>query len=204
MAGMKMPLDANTIASDEALLARYGAGDAQAARLLTQRLVPLLLSYATRMTGDRAEAEDLTQEAMLRIWRAAPRWRAGEAKVSTWAYRVMANLLTDRFRAKQRQGGGPTRLEDAPDPIDEAPSAEAGLIAADRIARLDRALSMLPPRQREALILRHIEGLSNPEIAQILETGVEAVESLTARGRRALAAILQDQREEIGFEGEMS
>ena len=67
---------------------------------------------------------------------------------------------------------------------------------------LDRALALLPERQREAVILRHIEGLSNPEIAEIMGIGVEAVESLTSRGKRGLAAALVGQKADLGFEGE--
>ena len=70
------------------------------------------------------------------------------------------------------------------------------------MAALDAALASLPERQRQAVILRHLEGLSNPEIATILEIGVEAVESLTARGKRALAAALAGQRAELGYEDE--
>lgn len=82
---------------------------------------------------------------------------------------------------------------------DGALDAEAGLIAADRVAALDAALASLPDRQRQAVILRHIEGLTNPEIADVLGVGVEAVESLTARGKRGLAAALQGQRAALGF-----
>lgn len=67
--------------------------------------------------------------------------------------------------------------------------ALTGLIEADRMAALQTALNNLPDRQRQAVVLRHIEGLTNPEIGQIMEIGVEAVESLTARGKRALATI---------------
>ena len=74
------------------------------------------------------------------------------------------------------------------------------MIEADRMAALDAALASLPDRQREAVVLRHIEGMSNPEIAEILQIGVEAVESLTARGKRALAAILSGQRAALGYE----
>jgi RNA polymerase sigma-70 factor (ECF subfamily) len=70
---------------------------------------------------------------------------------------------------------------------------------AERLAALDAALADLPGRQRQAVVLRHIEGLSNPEIADILEIGVEAVESLTARGKRALTAALAGRREELGY-----
>ena len=67
-------------------------------------------------------------------------------------------------------------------------------------ATLDAALSALPARQRQAVVMRHIEGFSNPEIAEIMDIGVEAVESLTARGKRALKNALYGKREELGFE----
>ncbi len=90
--------------------------------------------------------------------------------------------------------------DDLPDAVDDTPDAAAQMLALARVTALDLALAALPDRQREAVVLRHIEGLSNPEIAEILGVGVEAVESLTARGKRALAAALRDQRESLGFE----
>jgi RNA polymerase sigma-70 factor (ECF subfamily) len=69
----------------------------------------------------------------------------------------------------------------------------------ERATALDTALESLPDRQRQAVVLRHIEGLSNPDIAEILEISTEAVESLTARGKRSLAALLAPQREELGY-----
>lgn len=193
-----MPRDRIDALSDEALLAFYAGGDAAAARELTARLVPRALGYAGRLLGDRAEAEDVAQEAMLRLWRAAPGWRAGEAQVSTWLYRVVTNLCTDRLRRRQRRG--PVGLDaDAPEVADGAAGPEDGLIEADRMAALDRALAALPERQRQALVLRHIEGLSNPEIAAVMDIGVEAVESLTARAKRALAALLAGQRGALGY-----
>lgn len=189
-----MALDALTEVSDEALLILYGNGDRQAAQSLTLRLGPLAFRVAYRMLGDRAEAEDLAQEAMLRLWRIAPDWRTGEAKVSTWLYRVVTNLATDRLR--RRRGIG---LDEAPEVADESASALDRMIAEDRLAALQGALDQLPARQRQAVVLRHIEGLSNPEIAAAMEIGVEAVESLTARGKRALAALLSGRREELGY-----
>ena len=187
-------------APDEALLARYAAGDPAAARALTLRLVPRALGYAARMLGDRAEAEDVAQEAMLRLWRVAPDWRQGEAQVSTWLYRVVTNLVTDRQRARHRRAATP--LDDAPEVADGGRGAVAGMIEADRMAALDAALAQLPDRQRQAVVLRHLEGLSNPEIAAIMEIGTEAVESLTARGKRSLAAILSGQKAALGYEDE--
>lgn len=192
-----MPRDTVTPLSDDALLVLYANGDREAARELTGRLAPRVLGYATRLLGDRAEAEDVAQEAMLRLWKIAPEWRQGEAQVSTWLYRVASNLATDRLRHRQRRRATP--LEDAPETADEQPGALQGMIEADRMAALNAALAALPERQRQAVVLRHIEGLSNPEIAEILSIGVEAVESLTARGKRALAAALSGRREELGY-----
>lgn len=184
--------------SDEALLVLYANGDPEAARLLAQRLLPRILGYAGRLLADRAEAEDVAQEAMLRLWKVAPDWRQGEARISTWAYRVVTNLCTDRLRARQRRRT--EALDSVAEPEDGAASVVAGMIEADRMAALNAALSGLPDRQREAVVLRHIEGLTNPEIAEIMQIGVEAVESLTARGKRALTAALSGQREALGYE----
>ena len=178
---MEMALDAMNEASDEALLVLYANGDPGAARALTLRLTPVVYRLARRMLGDAAEAEDVAQEAMLKLWRIAPDWRQGEAKVSTWLYRVARNLVTDRLR--RRRGVG---LDEIAEPFDDAPGAEARIVAEDRAKALDEALAHLPERQREAVVLRHLEGLANPEIAEILEVSVEAVESLVARGKRAL------------------
>lgn len=190
-----MPFDAQNDTSDDALLIAFGNGDRLAARVLTDRHAPRVIGYAARLLKDRAEAEDVAQDAMMRLWKIAPEWRTGEAKVTTWLYRVVTNLCTDRLRKKRGTG-----LDEIAEPEDGKPSQDAVLMQKQRVAALDAALDTLPDRQREAVVLRHIEGLSNPEIAQVLEIGVEAVESLTARGKRALAKALADQRETLGFE----
>jgi RNA polymerase sigma-70 factor (ECF subfamily) len=195
---MDMPRDTLDEVSDETLLVLYANGDPSAARLLTTRLSPRVLGYATRLLADRAEAEDVTQEAMMRLWRIAPQWRAGEAQISTWLYRVVTNLCTDLKRARRRRPG--VALDDAPEVAGATESAVSTLMQADRMTALQAALDQLPERQRQAVVLRHIEGLANPEIAQIMDLGVEAVESLTARGKRALAAILAGRKAELGYE----
>lgn len=191
---MSMAFDASSQASDEVLLVLYGNGDRAAARVLATRFTPLALRVAARMLGDGAEAEDVAQEAMLRLWRIAPQWRQGEARVSTWLYRVVANLCTDRLR--RRRGVG---LDEIAEPEDGVPGVVERMIETDRAVALQTALSALPERQRQAVVLRHLEGLTNPEIAAVMEIGVEAVESLTARGKRALAELLAGQREELGY-----
>lgn len=193
-----MPRDMADPLSDEALLALYARGDPGAARLLTERHLGRVLGYATRLLGDRAEAEDVAQETMLRLWRMAPDWQADRAQLSSWLYRVVTNLCTDRRRKARRNRT--EALDPDNEPADPTPGTEARLMVRARMDALQAALDDLPERQREAVVLRHIEGLSNPEIAGILGLGVEAVESLTARGKRALALALQGRKAALGFE----
>jgi RNA polymerase sigma factor (sigma-70 family) len=196
---MTMAFDAHGETSDEVLMVLYANGDRHAALALSQRITPRVMAYASRLlSGDRAEGEDVAQETMLRLWRVAPEWRQGETKVTTWAYRVATNLCIDRQRARGRKRQ--LALDDAPEVADGAQGAEDRLQEAGRMAALEAALAELPDRQRQAVVLRHLEGMTNPEIAAIMEIGVEAVESLTARGKRALSAILSGRKAELGYE----
>jgi RNA polymerase sigma-70 factor (ECF subfamily) len=189
-----MPLDAMNDVPDDVLLMRYAAGEERAAHALTLRLTPVVMAHAHRLLGDRAEAEDVAQEAMLRLWRIAPDWRMGEAKVTTWLYRVVANLCLDRLRRPRA-----VALDAIDEPQDASAGVEADMQQDQRQRALRGALIRLPDRQRQAVVLRHIEGLANPEIAEIMGIGVEAVESLTARGRKALSAALAGRRAELGY-----
>ena len=192
-----MPLDNDPDTDDADLLARYARGDGAAAQLLTARLTPRVFGQALRMLGEGAEAEDVAQEAMLRLWRIAPEWRHGEAQVTTWLYRVVANLCTDRLRKRKRAA---VPLEDVSEPADPTPSVDAKIQTRARHDALRAALAALPERQRIAVMMRHFDEASNPEIAVALGISVEAVESLTARGKRALAATLKGQVAALGFE----
>lgn len=175
--------------TEAALLARAGRGDGAAAAALLDRLGPRLLAFVRRMTGgDRALAEDIVQEAFMRLWSRAATWNAeGAAQMSTWLGRVAANLAIDaRRRAARTQA-----LPEGWDAADGAPGVEARMIAAEDLSALDRALTALPERQRQAVVLRHIEGYSNPDIAAMMGCGVDAVESLTARGKRRLTELMR-------------
>lgn len=189
-----MPYDQQEDIPDEALLVLYANGDGGAARTLTLRLTPRVYAHAYRMLGNQADAEDVAQEALIRLWKIAPDWRQGEAKVTTWLYRVVANLATDRLRKARG-----VALDAIAEPEDDAKSAAETMQDRARQDALQAALATLPDRQREAVVLRHIEGLTNPEIAGIMDISVEAVESLTARGKRALAKALAGQREALGY-----
>ena len=180
--------------TDNVLLIAFANGDRQAAQQLTERLLPKIYAHAYHRLGNIADAEDVTQEAFLKLWKFAPKWKQDRAQVSTWLYRVVSNLCKDRYR---RASLG--NLGNAQDPIDGTQSAPDKIDEQYRQKALYDAMSMLQENQRLAVQLRHIDELTNPQIAEIMGLSVEAVESLTARGKRKLIEILQTHKPELGY-----
>jgi RNA polymerase sigma factor (sigma-70 family) len=170
---------------DADLLARISEQDPSAVRTLVSRKLPRLLALATRMLGDRMEAEDVAQEAFVRVWKQAPRWKEGEARFDTWLHRVALNLCYDRLRKNHEDP-----LADVPDQIDPNHLPDAQLEARDRNEQVRQALAGLPARQREALVLNYYQELSNIDAAALMGISVDALESLLARARRNLRTLL--------------
>ena len=179
---------------DNVLLVAFAKGDRSAAQQLTERLMPKIYSHAYYRLGNIADAEDVTQEAFLRLWKIAPNWKYDKAQVSTWLYRVVYNLCKDRYRRATLEN-----LSSAQEVTDGIQSPTDNIEAQYRQKALYDAMSILPENQRLAIQLRHIDELSNPEIAEIMELSIEAVESLTARGKRKLIEILQTQKSKLGY-----
>lgn len=171
--------------ADDALMARIATGDAQAFSELVDTRLERVLAVARRMLGNDADAEDVAQEAMLRLWRQADRWDGGRAQISTWLYRVAVNLCIDRMRAQREDATA--AVPDTPVPAGRLQSLEED----DLRDAMDAALQELPERQRQVLVLFHYEDLSMAAVAEMMEISVEAVESLLARGRRALRQRLE-------------
>ncbi|MDX2275353.1 MAG: RNA polymerase sigma factor [Hyphomonadaceae bacterium] len=184
---------------DAELIRRVGAGDGRAAQQFVHRHAERLVRLARRMLNDSAEAEDVAQEVFLRVWKEAPRWTPGQAKFQTWMHRVALNLCYDRLRRRRESPDAEAGLN-VPDP---APSAGDAWLAQQRAARVREALSYLPERQRAAIALCHFEEASNIEAAAALEVSVEALESLLARGRRALRESLKDIAGDLGDLGDV-
>jgi len=172
--------------SDEALMLRAGAGDRAACQLLVERHLRRVVAFAHRTLGNRSDAEDTAQDVFLRVWSAAPRWRRGSARFSTWLYRVAKNACLDRM-AKKRE----IISEELPELADPRPEPSADIHTAEVARHVTAALARLPETQRMAVILCHYQGLRNIEAAEVLGVSVEALESLLARGRRALRAQLR-------------
>jgi RNA polymerase sigma-70 factor (ECF subfamily) len=169
------------------LVVRVGRGDPAAAQALVARKLPRITALAARMLGDGGEAEDVAQEAFLRAWRQAPRWKEGAARFDTWLHRVALNLCYDRLRRRRE-----LPMADPPEQADPGFAPDRGLLAADVSRRVAEALQALPERQREAIVLCHYQELGNIDASEIMGVSVEALESLLARGRRGLRAALAD------------
>jgi RNA polymerase sigma-70 factor, ECF subfamily len=170
--------------SDEALMARVARGDERAFRLLAQRQLPAMLGLARRILGNATDAEDVAQEAMLRVWIHAPRWQP-LALVRTWLTRVVANLCLDRRRRAPW-----VALDVAGDIADPAPGAGELAEHNERERLLKAAIADLPARQRTAIMLTYGEGMSNAQVADILDTSVSAIETLLVRGKQNLRRAL--------------
>lgn len=177
---------------DAELMGAVAAGDRQAYAVLVGRYLDSALRIAERMTGRRADAEDAVQDAFLKLWRKAHRFDANKARFRSWFYRIVANAAIDRHR-KWRHAALPHDFE----AVDPASGAEQRAADADRGRVLRQALATLPDRQRLAVTLCYLEGLSNVEAAAVLGIGVKAIESLLVRARRSLGRALGDRKEDL-------
>jgi RNA polymerase sigma-70 factor (ECF subfamily) len=179
---------------DFPLLDAAGRGDRDAFESLVKRYQGPLLNFTARYLGDRSTAEDITQEVLLRVYRAAPRFEA-RTKVSTWVFRIAYNLVLTEMGRRSRQRNlfetlCRSREEGAQDPFTD-PSERLELEDA-----VVSALGRLPGNQRAALLLRVNEEMTYLEIGEVLGVGVPSVESLLFRARRNLRESLGRRRKQ--------
>lgn len=146
-----------------------------------ERRLPSVHRLAFRLLGDAHEAEDVAQEAFLKLWSHAPDWQPGRARLSTWLHRVASNACYDRLRKRR-----PDLPGEMLDPRDERPGAQAELERAQRWDALQAAMMELAPRERTALSLCYDEALPQREAAAVMEMTEKAYESLLVRARRKL------------------
>lgn len=164
---------------------RVQQGDELAFRELMNRHIHGLHAYAFRMCQSIEVAEEITQEAFLRVWTRAKTWRPNKVQFSTWLYQITRNLCIDLFRRQKAQFVEDVDLSQIPD--SSARKDEVLVIA------LQQAVQKLPERQRTAFLLCQVQGWSQIEAANLLDTTPDAVESLLSRARKALRKTLSDR-----------
>ncbi|WP_456618000.1 RNA polymerase sigma factor [Bradyrhizobium sp. P5_C12] len=177
---------------DSELLDRLAAGDEVAFRMLVERHIDRAYAIALRIVGNAADAEDVVQDTMLKIWSHRGRWQHGRAKFSTWLYRVISNRCIDLRRKPRTEN-----VETVPEVADGQPGAVELIERNELNGMLELAMQRLPEQQRIAVILSYHESMSNGEIAQVMDTTVAAVESLLKRGRQQLRQLLRKHERDI-------
>jgi len=176
---------------DVRLMLAFRDGDDAAFDTLFQRWAGPLLRYLERMLRDTAAAEELVQEAFLRVYRARERYQP-DARFSTWLYRIGTNLaLNELRRPRRRDPHDSVDAEGAPALVSATPPSDEVADARRRGDAVARALEALPERQRAALLQSAVEGRSYAEIAEALDVTEKAVKALVHRARSNLAAALE-------------
>ena len=184
---------------DFELMARIGNGDHAAFRQLVERHQNTVIGTVAKMLGNPSDAEDISQQVFLRIWRNARRYRP-EARFTTYLFTITRNLVFNETRrrgrkkevsADEREENSQRQIEDSPD---HRPDTE--LIQAELQAAVDAAIAALPESQRMAVVMRRYEQLPYEEIAAVLGLSVSAVKSLLFRARSALRDSLSEYLDE--------
>jgi RNA polymerase sigma-70 factor, ECF subfamily len=179
---------AELVDGDAELLQAIAGGDRSAFDRLSRRHLDRAYGVALRMTGSRADAQDVVQDVFLRLWQRPDAWRPGQAQFSTWLYRVVVNRCLD---LKRRPKG--TDLDSVEEPQDPDANAEDSLLDAERSRALDSAVNQLPERQKAAIVLTYTAGLRNAEAASAMDISVKAFEALLVRAKRELRDFLAGQ-----------
>jgi RNA polymerase sigma-70 factor (ECF subfamily) len=177
---------------DEELLNRLAANDEVAFRTLVERHIDRAFGIALRIVGSRADAEDVVQDTLLKVWTHRGAWQHGRAKFSTWLYRVITNRCIDLRRQPRSDD-----IDAVPEPVDTRPDAASTIQRNETTALLEKAMRLLPEQQRIAVIFSYHEEMSNGEIAEVMNTTVAAVESLLKRGRQQLKVLLRRHERDI-------
>lgn len=180
-----IPSSARPLDEDDLLLRRIALHEEVAFRTLVERHIDRSYALALRLLGNASDAEDVTQDVMLKVWMQRGTWQEGRARFTTWLYRVITNRCIDLRRRPRTED-----MDKAPELADDHPDA-LSLMHRDEVKTLlECAMEELPEQQRTALILSYTNDLSNPEIGEIMGKSISSVESLLKRGRQNLRVLL--------------
>jgi RNA polymerase sigma-70 factor, ECF subfamily len=183
------PTETDSGAIDFALMERIGEGDHDAFRELVERHQHAVIGTVAKMLGNASEAEDISQQVFLRIWRNAKRYRP-DAKFTTYLYTITRNLVFNesRRRSRKKEVSTDEREQSSHQQIEGDPARrpDAELLQDELRRAVDAAIAALPEAQRMAVVLRRYEQMPYEEIAEVLKLSVSAVKSLLFRARTTL------------------
>lgn len=181
------------------LIHRAGRGDAYAFEQLMAAHENKMYAVALRMCGNREDAQDCLQEAMIRVYRAISGFK-GQSSFSTWVYRITMNSCLDELRRRKSRTATSldAMLENGFMPSDEGDTPEQSSLRAEQRRAMEKAIANLPEDMRSAIVLRDIQGCSYDEIARVLDTNVGTIKSRISRGREKLRSVLMEQPELFG------
>ena len=166
---------------DADLVSRVAQGDRTAYAVLVRVYAPRFLAVASRIMGDRAQAEDMVQDAFIKLWTKAGDFDPSKARFTTWFHRILVNRCLDEKRKRR-----PDQLAEGFDMPSHEKTAEERVADGHRARAIQQALLTLPVRQATAIVLTYTEGYSNQTAADMMGVGVKALESLLVRGRKTL------------------
>lgn len=195
IATLNMSADAPGVSNntdDAALMVLIAGGDRDAFHTFLSRYLTAVVQFARRYLSTQADAEDIAQETFIRVWQKSATWQPQGYSPRSWIYRIAYNLCIDEIR--RRPAITPS---DENDVCMQSDSLEMAMERDSAVSQLARSLKTLPERQRTAISLCALQGLSNKEAATAMEISVEALESLLSRGRRQLRSRLQHDGEII-------
>ncbi len=191
--------NASNAPDERDLVRRASQGDETAFELLMRAHESRMYAVSLRMCGNREDAQDCLQEAMLRIYRAIANFK-GQSSFATWAYRITMNTCLDELRRRKLRTATSldVLLDNGWSPADDGQTPEQHSIASEQRRMLERAIADLPEDMRAAIVLRDVQGFSYDEIARMLEANVGTIKSRISRGREKLREVLVRQPELFG------
>ncbi len=179
--------------SDDELLVRIGQRDQQAGTELIRRHLAYVLHICTRKLTNRAEAEEAAQDVFASVWKNAGNWQSGNAKVTTWLYRIASNRCIDILRQRRAT----TNIDDIAEPADERANVEDMHMIAERNQLIRNALAALSPDQKQAIELVYYKEIKQREAAELMGLTLAALESILRRARTKLHQELARQRDQL-------
>jgi RNA polymerase sigma-70 factor (ECF subfamily) len=192
------------LSGDDKLVERCLQGDDSAWETVVNSYGKRIYNLSYRYTNRREEAEDLTQDILIRVYQNLKSYRAESGSFQNWVLRVARNLIIDHYRQGRRfpQAGGSEELETMNIQDDRTPNPQRIAEQSEASTFLQSGLQSLSPELKEAIVLRDLEGLAYGDMAQLLNVPEGTVKSRINRGRLELAKLLMKRRSQLGMQAQ--